>query len=413
VAVTPCADSTSSWRFDALYFTKTAPNEEPPEACHQDTARAGLAAAQRLGIPAVLGRIAAARRVVRPTPEGQVTDFLLPELGQIRYLARYCAARMAEAARTGNHDERVEAFEHALALGRIAACNFTIIDYLVGHAVHRLAFDRLRADLVEHPLPEAHLRRALDAIDRQPLPSMLINIEGERLGMLDTVECSHSTLPNDDGHYQPATLRNIGLMMGGQSSPLDPGTWPTPMANLAGWFLPSKRQTTRKVNDLMEAVKRAAVTPRVQRAAVFDSEEWMNRLSARFVLIRLATPSIERALETTDEHRLLADATRIMLAIELHRLAQGTPPDTLDQLAPAILPSVPTDPVNGKPYVYRRLAPAAGSEAVPAPGYVLYAMGADGMDNGGVAFPSDAYRALRRSAPGCDFLMVPPAGMSR
>ncbi len=405
--------SASNWRFDALYIAKGDPNEAPEAAV--DAARKGIAVAKRLGIPEVLGRIAPCLRVIRPSPDAHVINFVLPELGQARYLARYCAGRMIEAARTGDHDERVEAFEHALGLGRIVSCNFTIIDRMVGVAVHRLAFDRLRADLIKHPLPEAHLRRALEAIERHPLPSILTSLEGERIGMLDSIEWSHSDLPNDDGHYQPATARTSGLafMAGGSGDPFDPSTWPTPLANLSGWFLPSKRQTTRKINDLMEGMKRSAASHRMERDAIFNADEWMARLPIRYMLIRYITPSLERMLEGADEHQLLTDATRLMLAIEIHRHQHGAPPESLEQLVPSRMPSVPLDAINGKPYVYRRREPVAPGQPVTAPGYVLYSMAGDGLDNGGTEYPNDAFRALRKHSPGFDFPMVPPAGLSR
>jgi len=215
------------WRFDALYTPRGLLDNRGPTQDDIERAENAIRIAADLGLPAVLDRIAAARRVVRPSPrpspEGEVIGFMLPELGYCRYLARYCAGRMALAARTGDHAERVAAFEHALALGRVCASNFTLIDYLVGVAIHQLAFERLRADLVDHPLPPEHLRAALAAIDRQPLPPIATAIEGERLGLLDTIEWTHSNLPNNDGHFQPArAAAAMGLITGSATSALHP-----------------------------------------------------------------------------------------------------------------------------------------------------------------------------------------------
>lgn len=395
------------YRFDALYTPRGMLNDGGPTQADIDRAENAVRIAADLGLPAVLDRIAAARRVVRPSPEGEVIGFMLPELGYCRYLARYCAGRMALAARTGDHAERVAAFEHALALGRVCASNFTLIDYLVGVAIHQLAFERLRTDLVNHPLPPEHLRAALAAIDRQPLPSIATAIEGERLGMLDTIEWTHSNLPNNDGHFQPARAASyMGLVTGSTTTgTLNPARWPVPLGNLAGWFLPTKRQTTRRANEMFEGLQRSLAPgiPARERPAVFDADAWLESLPANFVFVRTLVPAFGRALESSDSAAMLRDGTRLALAIELHRATLGSPPDSLDQLVPSILPALPIDAVSGRPFGYKRTS----DPAAPTPGYVLFSLGFDAADNNAATDPKDPQRALRRKGAGLDFQLLP------
>jgi hypothetical protein len=61
------------------------------------------------------------------------------------------------------------------------------------------------------------------------------------------------------------------------------------------------------------------------------------------------------------------------LAVEQFRLANGHVPDSLNELCPRFLPSVPADPYDGAPLRYRRLAK----------GYVVYSVDVDGHDDGG------------------------------
>ena len=61
------------------------------------------------------------------------------------------------------------------------------------------------------------------------------------------------------------------------------------------------------------------------------------------------------------------------LGIERFRLANGTLPDSLGDLTPTFLNSVPTDPFNGQPLRYKKMAK----------GYVVYSVGEDGVDNDG------------------------------
>jgi hypothetical protein len=64
---------------------------------------------------------------------------------------------------------------------------------------------------------------------------------------------------------------------------------------------------------------------------------------------------------------------RIALAIERYRLAQGGLPDSLGDLIPTSLDAVPTDPFDGQPLRYKKLAN----------GYVVYSVGENGKDDGG------------------------------
>ena len=66
----------------------------------------------------------------------------------------------------------------------------------------------------------------------------------------------------------------------------------------------------------------------------------------------------------------------MILALRAYRLDHGRYPDTLAELAPSYLKSIPTDQFSlKKPFRYRK----TGAK------YVLYSIGPDGKDNGGRA----------------------------
>jgi len=80
------------------------------------------------------------------------------------------------------------------------------------------------------------------------------------------------------------------------------------------------------------------------------------------------------------------------VAIERYRCAvRGEPPEKLNQLAPRFLPAGAEDPLDGYPLHYRRLKP----------GYVVYSIGKDMKDDGGLARQpgqkgSDSYDIVTR-----------------
>jgi hypothetical protein len=78
------------------------------------------------------------------------------------------------------------------------------------------------------------------------------------------------------------------------------------------------------------------------------------------------------------------------LFLQAFRQEHQSLPDSLDQLVPEYLPSVPTDPYDGKPLRYR----------TTDQGYELYSAGEDGIDDGGThAAPQQLLD------PGTDFFL--------
>ena len=66
--------------------------------------------------------------------------------------------------------------------------------------------------------------------------------------------------------------------------------------------------------------------------------------------------------------------TRTALAVERWRLAHDAQvPDSLTELVPDVLPTVPIDPFDGRSLRYKKLTP----------GYVVYSVGSDFVDDGG------------------------------
>lgn len=81
--------------------------------------------------------------------------------------------------------------------------------------------------------------------------------------------------------------------------------------------------------------------------------------------------SLHRQLIDT---QMYADTAKTCVALERFRRDQGSLPEALAELVPAYIDALPTDPADGEPIRYRR----------SADGYVLYALGVDGDDDGGV-----------------------------
>jgi hypothetical protein len=85
-------------------------------------------------------------------------------------------------------------------------------------------------------------------------------------------------------------------------------------------------------------------------------------------------PALQKVPPKFASYEARRRAALTAIAVERYRLEQqGRRPERLDDLHPAYLPSIPTDPFDGQPLRYRRLER----------GYVVYSVGQDRKDNDG------------------------------
>ena len=122
-------------------------------------------------------------------------------------------------------------------------------------------------------------------------------------------------------------------------------------------------------NDCIESLK----IPLERRRAVADAtEKRLGSTSRNDLLLNLAR-QFPRVIVEFDAFARLRTA-RAALAVQRYRLAAGQLPDTLADLVPDYLDAVPTDPFDGNDLRYEKLGP----------GFVVYSIGKDFHDDGGM-----------------------------
>ena len=89
----------------------------------------------------------------------------------------------------------------------------------------------------------------------------------------------------------------------------------------------------------------------------------------------VAVPNFAKALQTLARNQTRANQALIACALERARLATSRYPESLDRLVPQYLEQPPRELFTGKPYIYR---------LTPEGSYVLYSVGWNGTDEGGV-----------------------------
>lgn len=405
--------------YSVIGWTRRPDGEDPPmyDARHtmaevEAKARRAMAALRDGGFGSVMARAAVCPRASFPAvipSSGRVMDIQLTSLGPVRNLARINRSRMIIAGETGDDAEFLAAFEQTLALARLTAHQGLLIDYLVGVAIHALALSELRFRMVARGLDASVLAAALEAMERHPLPPSSLAIDAERLCMLDAIQWVHTDNGRGDGRLILSEFMSSAGAAGG------PGTTgfvgrlsASPLINLAGIAFAGKAATTRRAEAYFDGMNSLARLDRWRRTPeVFDAAAFERGLSRRYLMLRSFLAPLPQTLGSIDVLTVERTGTRLMASIELFRARTGACPASLDQLVPEFITAVPIDPINGKPFVYRVLAPGEDRWSRP---YLLYSAGADGVDDGGrhAANPRNTLQPGR--AGGFDYVFNLPRG---
>jgi hypothetical protein len=117
-------------------------------------------------------------------------------------------------------------------------------------------------------------------------------------------------------------------------------------------------------------------------AAERDFEARVRDLAADARITRLLMPAVSKLGAGFRRQHAEVRCLIAALAAERYRRAHGRWPESLAQLTPQLLGEVPLDPYDGKPLRFKRLAV----------GVLVYSVGPDEADDGGVLDPESPGR---------------------
>lgn len=330
------------------------------------------------------------------TGHGSMFDILLPDLGRVRVAARLNAFRMRASLRLGDEREFLEAARDSRFLARIVQQEF-LIGTLVSCAIDSLTLEETRFAIMEHPL-SPHTLRALDEILRasDPRRAMQFAVKAERIGQQDIIQRVFTDNGDGNGHIAPRPQLNPALGLTHEGIPTGI------VATLASFVIADRKENEAALDAFRDAGL-ALIAKGDAASADLTFQSTLNKYSkSQYPFLYILAPALGKALSTAFAVESDVHATRILIAIELHKHANGAAPATLDALVPTFFQSIPPDSISGKPWVYKVL---------PEPDehgrqFLLYSVGTDGVDNGG----SRAIEAKFRNAgsAGKDFVYNSP-----
>ncbi len=145
-----------------------------------------------------------------------------------------------------------------------------------------------------------------------------------------------------------------------------------------GWFYQNMALGARIEQDVIDTLD---VTNQLVRPHLVDKhysglEARLRKRSPYNFLVAIAIPNFMRAVQTAARNQTSLNEARVACGLERCRLATGQYPERLEGLSPQWVESIPHDLIGGQPLKYRR-----SNEG----GFVLYSVGWNETDDGGVA----------------------------
>lgn len=398
-------DKPDGWSFD-LAWPIEIDEITRPEARDVDIPLFETAIAIHDGFEVVeaLDKVTLGARFVRPGSEAPAFGEFNDDLKPLRQLARYCRARMFVAARDGNRQHLLSAASHLAALARVGFAMPEATNKLIGAACAAMLANCVREHASAACLTPDDLRTLSMILDSTGAArASELAFDAERLAFLDVMEWAYS----DDGHGDGQILPNMFLHEGDKGW-RPPGTREAKIAQAIGaamsWSYPSKKtaldQWANAERELRTYLGRSlrdrAALPRPSGA--FSDEE------LKKVLFNHLLKPMEQLFIAFDRCDMGRDAAKLALVIERHRRRTGAYPATLADLGPG-LAEAKLDPRWASELRYR---PFRDREPRSARPYLLYWIGVDGNDDGGLLNPRDNDLMFVKTPPVGDFWFDPP-----
>lgn len=309
-------------------------------------------------------------------PEITSYDDLLPYLNKWRLAAGGLAARSRLAAQEGRYAEAVEDCRIVMGFGgKILSKPESLISCLVGIAITRIGLNEADT-LVRNPdLSLEDLRTLFDELGR-----LGPYTEGLKRGFRKEYQMSSKVVDDiASGNMSGAEAIGMNLSMVPRVYVFQPLETKKQMAEYFREIVKQvgKCQADFKTPPLVEELDRQADN----MIAFFVRPNVVGRM-----LLGMLLPALDRAHSRLCQLETAQAGIRLMAAVLLYERETGSLPSSLEELVPGMIPEVPRDPFDGRPFRY-----------MPEK-RILYSVGDDLTDDGGNANPK-GYRAPSSMEP--------------
>lgn len=317
-------------------------------------------------------------------------DILLPNLGSTRGLSQVLVFDAHLAILEGDAQRACNDYIAAMGLARQLRNEPFLISNLVGIAIHAMVIEDIASLMSEnHAFFNTEQLTQLAHVNALLMHQKGIGLDSERLSFDDTLQRVYSDDGRGNGQITPDGLRHLGTLIGNPND-LGESLFTDAVAmdpRLRAAAIPLSSITSRDrehesaiFNRYMDLIQKALDMGPQWIVILSDTEIEQEHLRAKssplsFSVVGLLLPALDKVIERYYQHRQLTSAFEAMLAIEAFRASQGTLPSAIVSLELTYLPATPRDLMDpGQALKYQ----------IHGNRYVLYSVGSDGNDDGGV-----------------------------
>ena len=320
---------------------------------------------------------------------------LMEHLWPMRNLARLLATDSRRAAAEGDGATALANIQTMLGISRQNEETPFLISGLVAISLSNMALET-----IEHVLSS---QQALwsDSQLQELAHTLAVRdfdvrfwMRGEEACFQDIVQRIYTDNGHGDGHITVEGLRSLNSLVEG-SYWFHESYSPSPHLALPAVYcvFASRSEMLSKYRQVWSQVLADLDQPMWEISAEQSGEQMVQQMSEstdhyRYPLITLLLPAFDALRATVERGRGNVDGALIGIALELYHRKHDAWPESLDELSPRWLPSVPVDRITGKPvrYVLRYGRP------------IVYSVGADRDDDGGRPPEEDKRRTSSYSA---------------
>jgi hypothetical protein len=316
---------------------------------------------------------------------------VLPHLATLRHLI---IVGLWRSRMQIEKDETAQALNDCLAVAR-AGGHWqgwgTIVEQLSGLTFSRAGYEGILDITATKDISAADLKQLQQQLSQiYPKGYPLMNLEGERLVFHDIVQHIFTDGGPGGGHLIPQRLSFIDEITGGGFDGMDDLIFGTAI----GMIHARRHDTINRFNKVfdrqIENAKRTPYDRHISKVVDEGDDIILAVPKFRYMLVRLFMPSLGRACHYAYRGRALHEATVTVLALKRWRIEKGQYPMSLSELVAAgYIEQLPMDPHSDKPLVYKKTDDS----------FVLYSLGPDFDDDGGVENPEDSQKR-RQEGPG-------------
>lgn len=348
------------------------------------------------------------RPVWRELPPNAADDGTqsLRRVSMLRAIGVLCRSEMEWARSTARYERVGEAFERGMLVAELWRQEPTIIGQLTSISLTSALLEEMAGIITDGRLRIGVLPAVESTVAGFPdeLNEKFV-LEVFRLETRRLLQSTHTDGGEGEGTLVVSELGSLLPPIGPDATVLKLSGYK--YANAAGPLFSDLSIKNEKLDELIDGLLSRFVDRAAGREPGFDPNEFATaRLSWRDAPLRTQHRILVGLADQLALLQLQQRALPALWAIEMHHLVSGEYPARLEDIPSSLLASIPLDPFSpGQTLCYRLRAPDADDPR----GYLLYSVGADGVDDGGADDAESRWRALDAgSDAGLDLVLNPP-----